>query len=183
MNKAFTLIELLVVVLIIGILAAIALPQYEKAVEKSRFTQYQTMGSGLVQAAKLAYMENGNWPTSFDDLAVQLPADMNIQVEDSIGVCKKNSQMYCCMAFPNSSANRTGSIRCGDNEYHLVYVRAFASPTGVPGASLTVNCAAKEEKYKSICKAISGTTAVSSTAGVFTPDGWKDGYSYYVLRQ
>ena len=55
----FTLIELLVVVLIIGILSAVALPQYQKAVFKSRFAEAFTNLKTISEAVKLCEMENG----------------------------------------------------------------------------------------------------------------------------
>lgn len=64
----FTLIELLVVVLIIGILASVAMPQYNKAVEKSRATQALAILKSLYAAQETYYMANGSYATSFDEL-------------------------------------------------------------------------------------------------------------------
>ena len=72
-KQAFTLIELLVVVLIIGILAAVAVPQYQKAVEKSRATQALSMLDAAYKHAVMYYIANGAYPNTFDEMGMDVP--------------------------------------------------------------------------------------------------------------
>jgi len=72
-NKAFTLIELLVVVLIIGVLSAIALPQYRKSVEKSKSVQAITLLKAIDAAQMEYYLANGQYARQFSELSVNIP--------------------------------------------------------------------------------------------------------------
>ena len=80
-KTAFTLIELLVVVLIIGILAAIALPQYRISVEKSRAAEVLIQARHLAEAEELYYMANGSYTTDWADLGEKNPTNSNFLYE------------------------------------------------------------------------------------------------------
>ena len=72
-TRAFTLIELLVVVLIVGILAAVALPQYQKAVLKSRYIQAMTMAEAIYRAEQVYFLANGKYTQDLSALDIEIP--------------------------------------------------------------------------------------------------------------
>ena len=113
-NQAFTLIELLVVVLIIGILAAVALPQYQKAVEKSRATQALTLLKSVSQAGSEYYLANGGPFTTFDELSVEIPWTGNEQWNNSYNIKDTRSNgEWSLQWYREESSTTTGTLYIG----------------------------------------------------------------------
>ncbi len=116
--KGFTLIELLVVVLIIGILSAIAVPQYQKAVLKSRFSSLMPTTQAIRDGNEMYYMTNGRYADAVSELDVTAAntEDMTLTVSDdrdyAYTLATRPNIKNNLIMYQKHSVNFPGEIHC-----------------------------------------------------------------------
>ena len=133
----FTLIELLVVVLIIGILATVALPQYQKAVERSRVATMQPLLRAIASAKASYFMANGSYPRKFEELDISLPSSCGAPWDDDWYGQSSRCGNYQILLDSSSAHTVEGNMRFSDGSYIYFYYspeNSGSTCTSCPGA-------------------------------------------------
>ena len=116
-HNAFTLIELLVVVLIIGILAAVAVPQYKFAVQKAKYSKQMVAVEAIYQAQKAYYLANGYYSLDFNNLDLALPQQRTAATATNGQVYQINYADGWCALSTNSTATAPSHIVCSPGNW------------------------------------------------------------------
>ncbi|PIS27453.1 MAG: methylation site containing protein [Candidatus Marinimicrobia bacterium CG08_land_8_20_14_0_20_45_22] len=106
-NQAgFTLVELMIVIVIVGILAAVAVPIYQSNVSKAKMTECDAAMGTIRTALRVYYAGNSVYPTAASGTAVTEVLGLDITADDLTG------KYFAASDYTLLSADSTYTITC-----------------------------------------------------------------------
>ena len=153
-KKGFTLLELLVSVLIIGILTSIALPNYNRSIEKSRATEALTNIKAANDAVYAYAAERGKCPEHFDKVLISIPGEKNNATNPTVITAKYFK--YTINAATNAPIPGVGCGGVVAERLNTKILYKIWNPYKVINDSgkRTLACTATAEKAIDVCKTL-----------------------------
>ncbi|MBO5911574.1 MAG: pilin [Elusimicrobiaceae bacterium] len=173
-KQAFTLIELLVVVLIIGILAAVAVPQYQKAVDKARVMELLPLVKNLKVQQEVFYLANGHYAVDCEELGGDIPGEFAYSEEAKSYILTKGSFTLQLKCTNGSDTRVMGNIYTDDG--FLVNIEMYFDNYSETGIGETE----KGHQGRSFCSAINKDTRSLSVCKSLGKEERNSNVSYWI---